>query len=525
MGDKVLQNAGTLEEAEDLITIDPDAGISEEEQREILAGINNITAKNRLSLVGAAQKTKTAGPGFTAKKKGSFFPVLVNITALLLLAGGFFLLSSFQVQEEVKIRAGERIHNIAEQALIEEIRRETASQLTAKENEITLMTGKLAGIDSELQQLQDSVEAMIHEKEAELRRAMSGAFEEERQRLVEQNLSEAAIAERMRRFDAERIAMMNVELADYRRRLDEERAGSEDALKSLQEEYRSNLSDLQNERSRLLEDSRAREAALRAQLEASTRELADVSERSRAALSSARSELDRLSGDQEKAAVIESQLGAYYAAVNDQIRTGLLDGALDTLALMREYLDTPAFQTIRPIQVRKTLYTASIDILGKLIDDAKASRDAASAPAQVDADVEQIITDLWRKNVELEDELAALNSEAAAAGVRVLEMERQVAGQESAAAELQRRNDALNRTVAAHEDAIAGLQGRNDALNQTVAAHEDAIAGLQGRNDALNQTVAERDTMIEDLRTQNTAQGETIQILNNTLRAIQELTQ
>jgi chromosome segregation ATPase len=519
MSENAVQNA----EAEETITIDPDAGISEEEQREILAEINRISAKNRLSL--SASALKTGGPAFTAKKKGGRFPILVNATAAVLLAGGFFLLSSFQGQEDVKIREGERIYNIAEQALIEEIRRETASQLAAKENEITLMTGKLAGVDSELQELQDSVETMISEKEAELRQAMSGAFDAERRRLVEQNLSEAAIAEGLRLFDAERIAMINMELADYRRRLDEERAGSEAALKSLQDEYRTSLSALQNERSRLLEASRAREAALRAQLEASTRELAAVSEQSRAALSSARGELERLSSDQEKAAVMESQLEGYYILVNDQIQRGLPDAALDTLALMREYLNTPAFQTIRAVQARKALYTASIDIMGRMIDDAK-TRNAAAAPAPVtDADVEQIITDLWRKNAELEDNLEALNNEAAEAGVRVLELEQRVTEQETAAAALQTRNGSLTQTVAARESTITALQTQNGSLTQTVAERESTIATLQTQNSSLTQTVAERDTMIEDLRTQNTAQGETIQTLNNTLRTIQALTQ
>jgi chromosome segregation ATPase len=553
--------------AEAGIVIDPNAGISVEEQREILAEINRITARNRLSLNGDGPEADKAGkPGksgkkraddagsFKAAKKGGLFPALVNVTALVLLGGGFFFLSSFQGQEEVKIREGDRIYNIAEQALIEEIRRETASQLEAKENEIALMTGKLTGVDTELQELQDSVETMMSDKEAELRKEMSDAFAAERRRLVEQNLSEAAIAERMRLFDAERIAGMNTELANYRQQLDAERAGSEAALKSLQDEYRSSLSSLQHERSQLLESSRAREAALRSQLEAKTRELAAVTEQAQASLSDARSELERLSGDQEKAAVIESQLGGYYALVNDQIRKGLLDEAADTLRIMREYLHTPAFQSLRPIQARRDMYVSSIDILEGVINDLRASKAAASAPAPaVNGDAEQIISDLWRKNAELEESLEAMNKAAAASAstetafkaqtvdlerrlaaavssentlkTRTAALEQQTAEREKTIAALQSQNGALTQTVAARESSIAALQSQNGALTQTVAARESSIAALQSQNTTLTQTIAARDTTIGELRTRNASQEENIRNLNSQLTTIREALQ
>ncbi|MDR0387767.1 MAG: hypothetical protein LBH57_06985 [Treponema sp.] len=544
--------------AEAGIVIDPGAGISEDEQREILAEINRITAKNRLSPDGdgpeAGESGKKRAGVFNAKKKDGLFPALVNVTAVVLLAGGFFFLSSFQGKEEVKIREGDRIYNIAEQALIEEIRRETASQLAAKENEITLMTSKLSGVDTELQALQDAVETMMRDKEAELRQEMGEAFAAERQRLVEQNLSEAAIAERMRQFDAERIAGMNVELTNYRRQLDDERADSGTALRSLQEEYRSSLSSLQNERSQLLETSRAREAALRTQLEAGARELAAVTEQAQASLSSVRGELERLSGEQEKAGVIESQLGAYYAMVNSQIREGLPDDAADTLALMREYLNTPAFQSIRPFQTRKALYSASVDLLEGMIDEIKAGNvaETASVPA-MSGDAEQIISDLWRKNAELEEALEDLNKTSATATrtetalktqtadlerrlaaarsseatlrTRNTALEQQTAERERSLTALQSQNNTLTQTVAARDNSIAALQTQNSTLTQTVAARDTTISTLQTQNSSLTQTVAARDSTIGELRTRAASQEETIQSLNSQLTTIREALQ
>jgi chromosome segregation ATPase len=526
--------------AEAGIVVDSKLGISVEEQQEILAEINRVTVKNRLSLNEDGQETGKAGKksgdrGFKAKKKDGLFPALVNTAAVVLLAGGFFLLSSFQGKEEVKIRGADRIYNIAEQALIEEIRRETASLLEAKENEIAVMTSKLAGVDNELQELQDSVEAMMREKEAELRSKMSEAFAAERQRLVEQNLSEAAIVERMRQFDAERIAGMNTQLANYRQQLDAERAGSQTELKSLQEEYRSSLASLQNERSQLLESSRAREAALRTQLEAKTRELAVVTEEAQTSLNDARSELERLSSDQEKAAVIESQLEGYYFLVNDQIQKELLTEAAGTLRVMREYLNTPVFQSIRSIQARRPLYAASIDLLERMVQDLTASKaDVAAAPPK-GGDEEQIIADLWRKNAELEETLESLNQAAASsadaeAGLKTqttnlrtqtADLERRLAAAANAENTLRARNTALEQQSTERERTISTLQAQNNSLTQTVAARDTTISTLQNQNNSLTQTVTARETTISTLQNQNNSLTQTVAARDTTISTLQ----
>jgi chromosome segregation ATPase len=479
---------------------DTASGISEEEQREILAGINSMAEKNRRSL--SADKA-----AFPAGKKGSLFPVLVNITAVLILAGGFFLLSLFQGREEVRVREGAAVYNPAERALIEEIRRETSSQLEAKENEISLMASKLTGVDAELQDLQASVETMMGEKEAELRKEMGEAFDTERQRLVDQNLSEAAIAERMRLFDAERIARMNTELATYRQRLDAERAASESNLQKLQEEYRTNLSSLQNERSQILESSRAREASLRAQLEARTRELTAVSEQSQAALSSARSELERLSGEQEKAGIIESQLGGYYAAVNNHIRAGRLEEAAETVRVMREFLNTPAFQSLRSIQARKELYVSAADTLDFMIAEARKNSGpgVSERPGTLEAgELERALSELQNRNTQLEETVAGLN--------------RTIAAYSSQGSGLEQR-------IAEIQEESATLRTLNQSFQQQVDDREQTIAALQSQSAGLSQTVAARDSSISALQAENASQAETIENLNSQLVTIRQALQ
>jgi chromosome segregation ATPase len=431
----------------------------------------------------------------------------VNITAVLILAGGLFLLSLVHGKEEVRVREGAAVYNPAERALFEEIRRETSSRLEAKENEISLIASKLTGVDTELQELQASVETMMGEKEAELRKEMNDAFDAERQRLVDQNLSEAAIAERMRLFDAERIAKMNTELADYRQRLDAERAASELNLQKLQEEYRTNLSTLQHERSQILESARAREAALHAQLEAKTRELTAVSEQSQAALSSARSELEQLSGEQEKAGLIESQLGGYYAAVNSHIRAGRLGEAAETVQVMREFLNTPAFQSLRAIQSRKELYISAADTLDFMIAQAQKNSAApvSEKPGTLEAgELERAVTELQNRNTQLEETVAGLN--------------RTIAAYSSQGSDLGQR-------IAEIEGNSAALRTLNQALEQTVAERENTITALQAQNAGLTQTVAARDSSISALQAENASQVETIENLNTQLASIRQALQ
>jgi hypothetical protein len=75
------------------IVFDEKSGISIEEQKEILSRINGITDKNRISLSHNIVDVKPGkNPVVNAKKSGSLFPLIVNLSALAILAVGGFLL-------------------------------------------------------------------------------------------------------------------------------------------------------------------------------------------------------------------------------------------------------------------------------------------------------------------------------------------------------------------------------------------------------------------------------------------------
>ncbi|MDR0582982.1 MAG: hypothetical protein LBG57_01335 [Treponema sp.] len=436
----------------DGIVFDPNAGISEEEQREIMLKINGITEKNRRSLSGADEGDAAAGGKgrFKAKKSGSLFPILVNAGAAALFAGGFLLLSSFQEKTDISAREGPVVYNSAERALIEEIRKETASRIKEKEQEIASIVSRLADVDTELQKLHSSNEEL----------------------------------------SAEQLA-------------------AEEQLTALREEYNSSLLTLQDERSLILENARAREAVLRAQLEARIRELSAASQENEAALSSAQSELERLTAEQETAVSIEAQTAGYFALVNDYIRKSEFIAAAETLRSLRAFLNTPAFQGIRSIQARRDLYAQAINSMEAMVEEAIKNRSAFSLSEERAA--EEALAELQEENARLEESVAALSRTVEAASSQGSGLTRRLTELESQAADLRAANSDLERRA-------ASLEGERTTLSQTLAARETVINDLRTQN-------AERDDTINELRSENTAQAAEVTNLSNQLTSLRQALQ
>jgi len=400
------------------IVFDPNCGISEEEQREIFAQINSIAEKNRLSLSIAAEGA--AGKGkkkrrFKAKKSGGLFPVLVNAAAIAALAGGFLALYTFQGKTDAQVREGARVYNTAERALIEEIRKETSSRLEAKENEISLIASKLEGVDAELRNLHSSNQELTVEQQA-----------------------------------------------------------AEDQLRAMQDEYRALLSGLQNERSRILEEARMREASLQAQLESRTRELALVAEQSAVAIDIAQGELDRLSREQAQAASVEAQMGALFANLNAMINENRLEEAAGIISSMRGFLNTPAFQGLRSIQARRELYVQAINSFDTMIDELRRSQAAlATGIMSLDRSAEAMFAELQEKNAQLEQSIAERDR-------RITETERtlraDVARESGRATSLQAQIDTLRADVTRENGRANSLQEQLNTRDTTIRNQTATIA-------------------------------------------------
>jgi chromosome segregation ATPase len=354
--------------------------------------------------------------------KRSFFPLVVNVTAAALLCAGIFFMIFFQREGEVEIRESGAVLGITERKLIQEIRRETNRQISEKEAAIEAMSEKITEVDAELARL-DSLEALTDEQRA----AMS-------------------------------------------------------ELHRQQDEYRLSLQTLQGERAQILAEARQREAALNARLEEQQGALENLSAKSRAEILAAREELAKLSGDQEKSALVEKQLGAYFASAGREIQAGQYKEASETLAGLREFLATPSFQTLRSIQARRESDLAAASALSALVAEALAPGRHAQAAGPA-------------------------GNAAPESGSGQAETALQL--QQQAVAEKDRAEQAIaerDKTLAAREQSLAELQKN--------------ITELQARNAGNLQTITERERQIENLRAQNTAYAQTIDTQQKTIAAL-----
>ncbi|AEF80257.1 hypothetical protein [Leadbettera azotonutricia] len=359
-----------------------------------------------------------------AKKKGVLFPLFVNLAAILLLAGGFAFLLFSHDRDEQDIHEGGATLGLTERKLIQEIRQETNRQISEKEQEINGILSKLSDADAEYRELQFSVESLT---------------EEQKQR------------------------------AEY--------------LLQMQNDYRSTLTGLQEERSKILEDSHNREATLRAQAEERARELSSQISQGQADLSAAMEELRRLGNEQERAQAAESQLGGYYVSVNDMIKSGRLDDAANTLGAMRGFLNTPALQGIRSIENRRQAHLAAIASIEAAVAEAKAQKAAAAQ------NVSLLPSD------DSSEELSALISRNEALEQRASELERTITAMSS-------QDSAQNALATSYESRIAALQTQIANQQQSMNQKDESIQTLMGRTSDQEQRIAEQSQAVTEARSQ-----------------------
>jgi len=446
------------------IVFDADYGISEEEQREILAKINSIAESNRRSLSEGAGDAAGRKTRFKARKSGRRFPLVVNAIAVVVLAGGLFALSFLHGKTDAQVREGTRVYNSAERALIDEIRKETSSRLEAKENEISLIASKLTEIDAELQGLQSSNQSM----------------------------------------SAEQIAAQN-------------------RLLAIQSEYRSELDNLHDERSRILEEARAREASLQAQLESRTRELAAVAEQSAAAIGQAQSEIERLSREQSQAATVEAQMSAFFANLNTEIYEGRFDQAAETVQAMRRFLGAPAFQGLRSIQARRELYAQAINSFETMIDEVRRFQAAGLRPP--DRNVERTLAELQEQNARLEQAITEKDRTIAAFSSEGSGLTRRLGELEESLNTLRTANAALEDSSSEKDSRIASLETNLALQAQNAESARQTVAALQTEAATMTQTITTRDNTIRELQAQNATHEETIDSLNTQLTSIRNALQ
>ena len=536
------------------IAIDLNSGIPPDEQRAIIAQINDLADKNRRAL--ASGDGDGRRKRLKAKKNGGLFPILVNVFAVAALAGGFFALYLFQSEVDALAREGARTLNPLERELIGNIRRETYALLAATDHEIAMLLSHMAEVESRLQDIYGHGAALSPDQAA-AGGHLTAQLGEYRAAL------EAARWERSRILDYARVQEAEVQ-AQLEVRAMEEAAQA-------QIEGRQREATLQNHIATRIRDilpmgqadpspPRAYPAHLpepppeEAQLEREEDIEAALAAHARAAeLDAARAELLQLYVEQRHAAAADAWIAAFFANINAQVSESRFGDIGQTIGALRDFLGDPALQGFRGVQERREIYIHVADAFEGLIEENRAANEALlAAVAALDQDADDR---LIREIALLEEQLAAREymtiAEAENYAQIVFQLESSISALQSSnaalnaqASSLQSANAALNAQMgglqsanAALDAQIGGLQSANAALDAQIgglqsanAALDAQVGGLQSTNSALNAQMgglqsanAALDAQVGDLQSANAALSARMNTLEQSAQALQAM--
>lgn len=314
-------------------------GFSEEERHEIIEQIEQVAARNRMSLASEREELQP-------QKRGSLFPIVVNLIAILCIAAGVFYSYRYFGRQEARLDTRAEGYLTTEGRIIDEVRRESQQQLEEKEQEISAIREDLRSIEEEQQNLEATMEQRIAEREAELREQMQQELARERERLEEQDLSAEEVRQRLEEFRQGRSQELEARMEELRRQNREELAEKQEELEAARQTAEEILQEAQQEREELtreaeeqVEELRDRFSAERERLEEETTEVGR--------------ELARLSEMREREQLMLDQMAAMYRDIQAAIEAGNTEQARSTIADFRELLRSPGIEDLPAIAERR----------------------------------------------------------------------------------------------------------------------------------------------------------------------------
>ncbi len=456
------------------LQFDSEAGISKEDQKDVLQEIENVVTKNRIV---------TTPEDFIvrADKRGVLFPVLVLVSAVAALGIGVAAFYFLFQRGESQIARGAVGTITAEGQLIQAVRREASGKILEKNQEINAIQGRLADIDKQRQDLQSNMDSKVSQREQELRAQMASALESEKERLQKEGLSKQAIALRMQQLEAQRASQLQRAMEAYRKEAETSRLQAEKNLQTMQQEYTASLTKANTERQQALADAQKREQELRGQFAQKTQSLESASAQATQALNT-------LIAQREKEDLVTGQLVGLYTGVRDQIAHGDYTGALASLQSLREFVNRPDVVVLPALAKRHDVDLFVIDSLSNLVETEleKAKNDTASL-----LEAANEITEL-KKNVTDAQEMlkAGKVAEAEKAYADALEAIPEIAASYAYFVNRDKEAEAARqaRLAQALDKAEAAFKAGN--LTAAAASYRSALTYLPASSDRLDRIVA-----------------------------------
>ena len=339
--------------------------VSPDDREKILSQINEIVDKNRIVI-------KHDTFDFRPKKKGGVLPSLLNLAALIIIAGGAYWLFNYFDRSEASIVTSRAGIQSAEGKLLAALKEESEQRLSEKEKAIADIEQRLKQMNSERERLEANVAAQIREREIELEASMMRELEAERQRLRSEGMSETDIEGRLRSFEAAQQAQFEERLNAVRAEAQKEIEDQRETLNRFAAEYREALDTAESEKSALQAEMTEQEATLLAQFQ--EKEAVLESERM-----DALQRLASIRAGQEREQLVLDQILSFYGAVQSRLSAGDLDGALAGLNELEAYLNQSEVISLEAVGKRRQVELFLIGSLKSLIAE---QRKAASPDTQ-----------------------------------------------------------------------------------------------------------------------------------------------
>ncbi|GAB1483791.1 hypothetical protein MASR2M78_26070 [Treponema sp.] len=447
---------------------DDRSGISGDDRREIIAHIEKILHRNRVDLSEDRYIFKPSRRGFV-------LPLLANILILsstLVLV--YFLSSAFSTREETELREGAALAS-AEGRLLQELKRDSDTQLQEKDASIIALRKQLENLDLQSSALSVSYDERLKIKETELRASIKQELESERARLSSEGLEASQVQDRLIQLQTDKEIRLQADLALFKRQLEAEKNAADAKLAKLRDDYRNQLVTLNAERNKIQADSRKKEEELRSAAEAKTRalELRTVQESEK--LSEARSELARIEEERRVLKINESRITGFYNLISAAFTEHRFADALASSEALRSFLNDPAIVASDKLQSRRNADLFASEYF------------ARNARAEIDKSRSDV--DLLLRQAALLESLRTSASKAAAA----------VAAQETDVA-LRWYGEVLSiipESQIAHRFILGRLR---DQTETELAALNDEKSALSAERDSLRVEKRAADASLKELR-------------------------
>ncbi|RPJ08457.1 MAG: hypothetical protein EHM28_04235 [Spirochaetaceae bacterium] len=341
---KALQFLDKNSFSDDLLDPQHSSGISPEDQREIIKSIDSMVAQGKTKVTPDLFRIK-------ANKSGITFPFIINIAAIILLAGFTLILYFlFQMEESGIASGGSAESQALQREIIEQMKQKAAEDLARINQEKSQIQGDLANVNAKLTDLQNNIDLEIERKGQELRDKLNADLAAERERISSQaGLSQAEKDRELSRLSNDLTAKYNAEIESTRLEAEKAMETERANLLAQQRSYNDRLKDAED---RLA--SREEELALQIQ---------EKEEEARAA----QARIQELSQQRERFMLVNDQITGFYKQVQTDLRNANYVSAQSKLSELKSYLSSPQVLGVPEIARRYDVEMFVIQSLGELV--------------------------------------------------------------------------------------------------------------------------------------------------------------